>query len=131
MVPESGDLTRLTSAGFALDQSQLLLDEDQLPIRDWSGQLKNKGARVADNGEKKPSWFGGSFESLEKKDKDLKSKIIETKTNKQTKTRKKEMLAEKCKKKGNTIKVTLRKQLRHRPGIRKHQPSAMNMVLMW
>lgn len=41
------------------------------------------------------------------------------------------MLAEKCKKKGNTSKVTLRKELPHRPGIRRHQPSPMNMVLMW
>lgn len=49
------------------------------PIRDWGGHLNNKGAQVADNGEKKPSQFGGFFENLKKKDKDLRFNIIEKK----------------------------------------------------
>lgn len=78
---------------------------------------------MADNGEKKPSGFGGFFEGLEIKDKELRCDIIETKKKNQT--------AEKCKKKGDNQGDRLRKQLPHRPGIRRYLPSPMNVVLMW
>lgn len=52
---------------------------------------------MADNGEKKPSGFGGFFEGLERKDLSFGLTLSR---------QKKKLLAEKCKKKGNTIKVT-------------------------